>query len=123
MNKAPVSQNLRRRPSTNSSLQDVTYFQLNYGSAQSRYEDLEREIDELDIQFGRELKKLQRHFKHEMIKAQDRYKEENRNMLHNVEIEVCDMEKRLQSGREALKEELGHFKAILEKAGLVDCDA
>ena len=114
-----MSQNLRPRRSTRPSTDDACYFKYNYESVQLKCDDIQRDIDDLDIQLRKEAKALQRRFRKETLEAEDRIKALHRGMVE----EIQGMEEEFQSDREALRKQLDTFKDHLKEQGLVNLDA
>ncbi|KAF6238795.1 hypothetical protein HO173_003302 [Letharia columbiana] len=103
--------------------EDAQIFEYDYGSVQRKCTDLERDIDDLDIQLRREAKALQRRFRKEAQEAEDWFKKHYRDIAEKFQPEVHDLEDKLQSTTEALQQQLDTFKVDLRDAGLVNLDA
>ena len=95
----------------------------NYDSVQLKCDDLQSDIDDLDIQFRKEVKLLRRRIRKETLEAEERFRNEQRSITDAVQSMVCDMQAGFQLKSEALRKQFETFKVVLKEGGLVNLDA
>lgn len=115
-----MSQSLRPRRPTKSSTEESRLFQYEFDSVQRKCKEVQRDVDNLEVQLQREVKELRSNVRIEVKAAEDWFKQRQCDIAEQFEANVHDLSEKFQLDHTALQKQWDDFKVDLENAGLVN---